>query len=84
MPVLPAPLALLAHGGGTDESLSVVMLVGAVWIGWIAYARLRGRGFQRVPRWGAWALAAVAAALVIASTFLPRMLLVQQTFASSG
>ncbi|MGE5225898.1 MAG: hypothetical protein ACM3OO_03385 [Planctomycetaceae bacterium] len=72
---MPAVPALLAHAGGADESLSVVMLVGAVWVGWIARSRLKGQGFDRLPRWGAWSLVGIAAALVIGSTFLPRMLL---------
>ncbi|MGZ4149653.1 MAG: hypothetical protein ACXVQJ_06420 [Actinomycetota bacterium] len=80
MPALPA---LLAHAGGTDESLSVVMLVGAVWIGWVARSRLKGQGFERVPRWGAWSLVALAAVLVITSTFLPRMLVGPKLVAGS-
>ena len=71
MPALPA---LLAHAGGTDESLSVVMLVGAVWIGWVARTRLKDLGFERVPRLGAWSLAGIAEVLVVTSTFVPRML----------
>jgi hypothetical protein len=80
---MPAVPALLAHAGGTDESLSVVMLVGAVWVGWVARSRLKGRGFDGLPRWGAWSLVALAAVLVLASTFLPRMLLGPKLVAGS-
>ena len=66
---------LLAHAGGTDETLSLVMLFAGLWVGWIGWSRLRGTGFDRLPRAGAWALIAGALALVVAATFVPRALL---------
>jgi len=65
---------LLAHASGADESLSLVMLFAGIWAGWIGWSRLRGTGFPRLPRWGAWATIGVAAVLVIGATFVPRML----------
>jgi hypothetical protein len=65
---------VLAHASGADESLSLVMLFAGIWTGWIGWSRLRGTGFTRLPRWGAWATIAGAAALVVGATFLPRML----------
>jgi hypothetical protein len=65
---------VLAHAAGTDESLSLIMLFAGIWTGWIGWSRLRGKGFERVPRWGGWALVAGAIALMIAATFVPRML----------
>ena len=66
---------LLAHAAGADESLSLVMLFAGIWTGWIGWSRLRGTGFLRLPRWGAWTAIAVAGALVVCATFVPRMLL---------
>jgi hypothetical protein len=67
-------MSLLAHAAGTDESMSLIMLFAGIWTGWIGWSRLRGKGFERIPRWGGWALIAGAATLVIAATFVPRML----------
>jgi hypothetical protein len=67
-------IALLAHASGADESLSLVMLFAGIWTGWVGWSRLRGTGFPRLPRWGAWATVAAAAALIVSATFLPRML----------
>jgi hypothetical protein len=65
---------LLAHASGADESLGLVMLFAGIWTGWIGWSRLRGTGFPRLPRWGAWATIGVALTLVVCATFLPRML----------
>jgi hypothetical protein len=65
---------LLAHASGADESLSLVMLFTGMWAGWIGWSRLRGTGFPRLSRWGAWAVMGGAATLVVGATFLPRML----------
>ena len=64
----------LAHASGADESVSLVMLFAGIWTGWIGWSRLRGTGFPRLPRWGAWATIGGAATLVVCATFLPRML----------
>jgi hypothetical protein len=66
---------VIAHAGGQDESLAIVMVFAGIWTGWIGWSRLRGKGFPRVPVAGAWALVAVAAVLFVASTFVPRALL---------
>jgi len=68
-------VTFLAHAAGTDESLSLIMLFGGIWLGWIGWSRLRGKGFDRVPRLGAYAMLAGAAVLVVAATFVPRKLL---------
>jgi hypothetical protein len=75
--------SLLAHAGGTDESMSVVMLVAAVWIGWIGRSRLKDRGFERLPRWGAWSFLVLAGVLLVTSTFVPRMLVGPRLVAGS-
>ena len=66
---------LLAHAAGTDETLSLVLLFSGIWVGWIGWSRLRGKGFDRMPRWGGWALVVVAVALAVAATTIPRALL---------
>ena len=65
---------VLAHASGADETMSLVMLFAGIWVGWIGWSRLRGTGFPRLPRWGAWATIGVAATLVITATFVPRMI----------
>ena len=64
----------VAHASGADETMSLVMLFAGIWVGWIGWSRLRGTGFPRLPRWGAWATIGLAATLVITATFVPRMI----------
>jgi hypothetical protein len=66
---------MIAHAGGTDESLAIVMLFGAIWTGWIGWTRLHGNGFPRVPVAGAYVLLGLAGVLVVTSAFVPRALL---------
>ena len=66
---------LLAHAAGTDETLSLILLFAGIWVAWIGWSRLRGTGFDRMPRWGAWALFGVALALAVAATTVPRALI---------
>jgi hypothetical protein len=66
---------LLAHAAGTDETLSLILLFGAIWVAWIGWSRLRGTGFDRMPRWGGWALIGVALAFAVAATTVPRALI---------
>ena len=76
---------LLAHAAGADETASLILLFAAIWVAWIGWSRLRGRGFDRIPRWGGWALIGVAVTLAVAATTVPRTVLrPTQTPASSG
>ena len=70
---------MIAHAGGTDESLAIVMLFAAIWTGWIGWTRLHGNGFPRVPLAGAYGLLGVAGILVVTSAFVPRALLGPKT-----
>ena len=63
---------MLAHAGGADETLSVVLIFAALWVGWIGWSRLRGRGFERVGARTAAGLLVLAAALGVAAATLPR------------
>ena len=65
---------MLAHAGAADESLSVVLLFAGLWVGWIGWSRLKGRGFPRLPTGGAVALLGVGIALAISAAIVPRML----------
>ncbi len=60
------------------------MLFSAIWLGWIGWTRLHDRGFQRVPRVGAYGLLGVAGLLVVTSAFVPRALLGPKTPASTA
>jgi hypothetical protein len=74
---------MIAHAGGTDESLAIVMLFAAIWTGWIGWTRLHGNGFPRVPLAGAYALLGLAGVLVVTSAFVPRALLGPKTAATA-
>src|SRR5262245_52526013 len=64
--------SLLAHQGAVDESLSVVLLFGALWVGWVGWSRRKGTGFPRLPAWSVPALFVAAGALVVAAAVVPR------------
>lgn len=63
---------LLAHQGAVDESLSVVFLFAALWVGWVGWSRRKGTGFPRLPAWAGPGLLVAAAALVVAAAVVPR------------
>lgn len=65
---------MLAHAGGADETLSVVLLFAGLWVGWAGWSRLKGKGFPRLPIRGAYALIGVGIALAISAAVLPRMI----------
>jgi hypothetical protein len=65
---------VLAHAGGADEGLSVALVFAAMWVGWIGWSRLRGRGFAKVTSGAAVALLVVAGGLAVASATVPRMI----------
>jgi hypothetical protein len=65
---------LLAHAGGVDETLSIVLLFAGLWVGWAGWSRLKGRGFPRLPVGGAWALVGAGVVLGVSAAVLPRMI----------
>jgi hypothetical protein len=65
---------VLAHAGAADESLSVAILFGALWVGWVGWSRLKGRAFSTLPSWAGPAMLLVAALLVISAAVVPRTL----------
>jgi hypothetical protein len=65
---------VLAHAGGKDETLSVVLLFAGIWVGWAGWSRLKGRGFPRLPLGGAYALVGAGLVIAVSAAFVPRML----------
>src|SRR5262249_51184450 len=61
-----APRAMIADGAGgpLDQGVVTYLLIGAFLVGWVAWWRLRDRGFRAVPRPVAWSLPGLAGALV--------------------
>jgi hypothetical protein len=65
---------VLAHAGGADETLSVVLLFAGLWIGWAGWSRLKGKGFPRLPIRGAYALIGVGLVVAVSAAVIPRMI----------
>jgi hypothetical protein len=63
---------VLAHAGGADESLGVLLLFSGLWVGWAGWSRLKGRGFPRLPTRAAHALVALGVVLAISAAVIPR------------
>ncbi len=63
---------MLAHAGGVPEFVSTMLVSGALVTGWIGLSHLRGKGFPRIPKWGAWSLVAVAPVILLASFVIPQ------------
>lgn len=62
---------MLAHAGAVDESLSVVLLFAALWVGWVGWSKWRGTGFERLPARTGPALLAAAVALAATAAVVP-------------
>ncbi|HEX7246914.1 MAG TPA: hypothetical protein VF351_02310 [Actinomycetota bacterium] len=65
---------MLAHAGAADESLSVVLLFVALWVGWVGWSRIKGKAFPRLPAWAGPGLIAAAAAVAVSAAVVPRAL----------
>jgi Family of unknown function (DUF6130) len=63
---------MLAHAGGADESLSLVLLFAGIWVGWAGWSRLKDRGFPRLPLPAAYTLVAAGVILAVSAAIIPR------------
>ena len=64
---------MLAHAGGVPEFASTALVGVGVVLGWVGLSRIRGRGFARLPTWGAFSMLAVAALALVASVVVPAL-----------
>jgi hypothetical protein len=65
-------IRLLAHGtGGSADAFTTAMLLLAGFVGWVAVQRLRGRGYERVSRPMAGAMAGAAAGCLVLAFINP-------------
>jgi hypothetical protein len=62
---------LVADGGTSHDQIITLLYVLAVLFGWVAFSRLRGRAFNRLPEAGAWASAVLAVSSVVLAVVLP-------------
>lgn len=65
---------MLAHAGGADEAVSSMLVVAAVFSGWVGFSRVRERGFPRLPRWGGWGFLGLAPLVLVASLVVPQQI----------
>jgi hypothetical protein len=62
---------MLAHATTPSGTVQELLFVAAGALGWIAFTRLRRRGFPRLPVAGAWGVAFVAALAIAAGIVVP-------------
>jgi hypothetical protein len=64
----------LADGGSPRDQIITLLYVLAVLFGWVAFTRLRGRAFARLPAFGAWASALLAVCSLVLAVVLPSVI----------
>jgi hypothetical protein len=65
---------MLAHATTPDETVGELLFAAAGALGWVAFWRLRGNGFLRLPRIAAWGVAGLAVAAAVSGVVVPSML----------
>jgi hypothetical protein len=65
--------ATLADGPGSplDQGVASLLFIGALLFGWIAVARIRGKGFDRLPAFMGWVATVLSATSLILALVLP-------------
>jgi len=65
--------AMLGDGAGSplDQGITSVLSIAALFLGWIAFRRLRGRGYLALPAWLAWGFVALTVACIVLIFVLP-------------
>jgi hypothetical protein len=74
----------LAHAGGADELATTLLILGGVIAGWVAWNRLRRKGFSRLPTWMAVLLVPSAIGLVVLSFIVPTLFRPEAPSRASG
>ena len=64
---------MLAHAGGAPEFASTGLVGAGVVLGVGGVSRIRGRGFPRIPAWGAFAMLTVAPRALVGSVVVPAL-----------
>ena len=64
---------MLAHAGGAPEFASSGLVGACLVLGWMGLSRIRGRGFPRLPTWGAFAMVTVAPLALVGSVVVPAL-----------
>ena len=64
---------MLAHAGGAPEFASTGLVGAGVVLGWVGLSRIRGRGFPRIPAWGAFAMLTAAPLALVGSVVVPAL-----------
>lgn len=67
-------MPVLAHGGRPDEVVAEILLLVALVLAWVGVARLRGKGFARMPRGAAWGLVAAAGGVLLVAVLVPTII----------
>jgi hypothetical protein len=71
----PVSAGLLGDGAGSlDQGVASLLFIGALLFGWIAVARLRGKGFAKLPTAIGWVAAVGAVACVVLALVIPPIL----------
>jgi hypothetical protein len=70
--VIP-PIRVVADGAGSplDQGVASLLFIGALLFGWIAVARIRNKGFRRLPLAGGWVAVMLSVACLVLALVLP-------------
>lgn len=76
MPLVAHALGpLVAHSGRPDEVIAEIMIFAAIAAAWIGWSRMKGRRFERLPRWLGVGVFAAAPVLAVGAIVVPYVIL---------